>query len=171
MLRNGLSALTGVIAAVMLMMVIQKVALAAFPPSKEIFEANRKIYDADPAVVEQARDIFARELPKHPLQLVLIIVSHALGTFFGAFTAVRISREAQLVPASIVAGLMLLGGICNVILIPHPVWFNIIDLLLYIPAALLAWKLTTSEATDAAIDPAPPDDDPTTTATTTTVEP
>ena len=54
MLRNGLSALTGVIAAVMLTMVIQFVAHAAFPPSKEIFEATRKIYDADPAVVEEA---------------------------------------------------------------------------------------------------------------------
>ena len=92
-------------------------------------------------MVEEAREIFARELPKHPLQLVLIIVTHAAGTFFGSFTAVRISREAHIIPASIVAGLMLLGGVSNVMLIPHPTWFNAVDLLLYIPAALFAWKL------------------------------
>ena len=74
MLRNGLSALTGVIAAMMLTMILQFVAHAVFPPSNEILEATRKIYDAEPATVEEARDTFARELPEHPLQLVLVIV-------------------------------------------------------------------------------------------------
>ena len=141
MLRNGLAALAGVIAAVTLTMILQLVVHWIDPPSKELNNAIRKIYDQDPAVVEEAREIFARELPKHPLQLVLIIVTHAAGTFFGSFTAVRISREAHIIPASIVAGLMLLGGVSNVMLIPHPTWFNAVDLLLYIPAALFAWKL------------------------------
>ena len=141
MLRNGLAALAGVIAAVTLTMLLQLVVHWIDPPSKALNNAIRKIYDQDPAVVEEAREIFARELPKHPLQLVLIIVTHAAGTFFGSFTAVRISREAHIIPASIVAGLMLLGGVSNVMLIPHPTWFNAVDLLLYIPAALFAWKL------------------------------
>ena len=140
MLRNGLAALAGVIAAVTLTMILQLVVHWIDPPSKELNNAIRKIYDQDPAVVEEAREIFARELPKHPLQLVLVIVTHAAGTFFGSFTAVRISREAHIIPASIVAGLMLLGGVSNVMLIPHPTWFNAVDLLLYIPAALFAWK-------------------------------
>ena len=155
MLRNGLSALPGVIAAVMLTMVLQFVAHAMFPPSNEILEATRKIYDTRPAVIEEARDVFARELPKHPLQLALVIASHALGTFFGVFTAIRISREAHIVPVAIVAGLMLLGGISNVMLIPHPAWFNVIDLLLYTPTALLAWKLVVPGTTD----PVPPEDE------------
>ena len=141
MLRNGLAALAGVIAAVTLTMILQLVVHWSDPPSKELNNAIRKIYDQDPAVVEEAREIFARELPKHPLQLVLVIVTHAAGTFFGSFTAVRFSREAHIIPASIVAGLMLLGGVSNVMLIPHPTWFNAVDLLLYIPAALFAWKL------------------------------
>ena len=62
MLRNGLSALTGVIAAVMLTMVLKFVAHAMFPPSNEILEATRKIYDTRPAVIEEARDVFARKL-------------------------------------------------------------------------------------------------------------
>ena len=159
MLRNGLAAFAGVIAAVILTMILQLVAHTINPPTKELNEAIRKIYAEDPATIEEAREIFARELPKHPLQLVLVIVSHALGTFFGAFIAVRISREAHIVPASIVAGLMLLGGISNVMLIPHPAWFNAVDLLLYIPAALLAWKLTDPGETDNASAPAPPGDD------------
>ena len=165
MLRNGLAALVGVIAAVILTMILQLVVHSIDPPSRELNDAIRKIYDQDPVVIEEAREIFARELPEHPLQLVLVIVTHAAGTFFGSFTAVRISREAHIIPASIVAGLMLLGGIFNVMLIPHPAWFNAIDLLLYIPAALLAWKLVCLGPSHNEADPVPPDDDHSTTTT------
>lgn len=147
MLRNGLAALAGVIGAVVLTMVLQFVAHIVAPPSSEMIEARRKIHD-DPATIEQARDIIAGELSKQPLQLVLVIVSHALGTFFGALTAVRVAREAHIVPASIVGSLMLLGGIANVLMIPHPAWFNAIDLLLYIPAALFAWRLAADPTSD-----------------------
>jgi hypothetical protein len=148
MLRNGLAALAGVIGAVVLTMVLQFVAHTIAPPSREMMEAFQKITSDDPATVEQAREMFAGELGKHPLQLVLVIVSHALGTFFGALTAVRVAREAHIVPASIVGSLMLLGGISNVLLIPHPAWFNAIDLLLYIPAALFAWRLAADPTSD-----------------------
>ena len=148
MLRNGLAALAGVIAAVVLTMVLQFVAHIVAPPSSEMIEAFQKITSDDPATIEQAREMFAVELSKHPLQLVLVIVSHALGTFFGALIAVRVAREAHIVPASIVGSLMLLGGISNVLLIPHPAWFNTIDLLLYIPAALFAWRLAADPTSD-----------------------
>ena len=148
MLRNGLAALCGVIGAVIVtMMVLQFVARLVDPPSTEIIEARRNINSEDPAKIEVAREIFARELAKHPLQLVPVIVSHVLGTLFGALIAVRASREAHIVPASIVGCLMLMGGICNVVVIPHPTWFNAIDLLLYIPAALLAYRLAAPRAT------------------------
>jgi len=148
MLRNGLAGLCGMIGAVIVTMVLQKVAHLVDPPSAEIIEAVRNIYSEDPAKIEEAREIFARELSKQPLQLVPVIVSHVLGTLFGALIAVRVSREAHIVPASIVGCLMLMGGISNVVLIPHPTWFNAIDLLLYIPAALLAYRLVAPRATD-----------------------
>jgi hypothetical protein len=148
MLRNGLAALAGVIGAVVLTMVLQFVAHIVAPPSSEMIEAFQEITSDDPATIEQARDIIAGELSKQPLQLVLVIVSHALGTFFGALTAVRVAREAHIVPASIVGSLMLLGGIANVLMIPHPAWFNAIDLLLYIPAALFAWRLAADPTSD-----------------------
>jgi hypothetical protein len=148
MLRNGLAALAGVIGAVVLTMVLQFVGHIVAPPSSEMIEAFQKITSDDPANIEQARDILAIELSKQPLQLVLVIVSHALGTFFGALTAVRVAREAHIVPASIVGSLMLLGGISQVLLIPHPAWFNAIDLLLYIPAALFAWRLAADPTSD-----------------------
>ena len=159
MLRNGLSALAGMIAAMIVTTLLQIVAHFVDPPSREIIEAFRNIYNDDPTIVEAARETLARELSKQPLQLVLVIVSHALGTFFGALIAVRASRVAHIVPASIVGGVMLMGGIANVMLIPHPAWFNAVDLLLYIPAALLAWKLTGPGETDNASAPAPPGDD------------
>ncbi|MFP6702499.1 MAG: hypothetical protein VB861_12175, partial [Planctomycetaceae bacterium] len=72
MLRNGLAALAGVIGAVVLTMVLQFVAHIVAPPSSEMMEAFQKITSDDPATVEQAREMFAGELGKHPLQLVLV---------------------------------------------------------------------------------------------------
>ena len=158
MLRNGLAALAGMIAAMIVTTLLQFVARFVDPPSPEIMEAVRNIYSEDSAKIEEARQVFARELSKQPLQLVLVIVSHALGTLFGALIAVRASREAHIVPASIVGGLMLMGGIANVMLIPHPTWFNAVDLLVYIPAALLAYRLVVPRATD---DPAAGSSEPT----------
>ena len=148
MLRNGLAALAGMVAAVIVTTLLQFVAHRVNPSSPELTEAVRNIYGEDPVKIEEARQVFARELSKHPLQLVLVVVSHALGTLFGALIAVRVSREAHIVPASIVGGLMLMGGIANVMLIPHPTWFNAVDLLVYIPAALLAYRLVAPRATD-----------------------
>lgn len=53
---------------------------------------------------------------------------------------------------------MLMGGIANVILTPHPTWFNAVDLLVYIPAALLAYRLVAPRATDSS-EPAQEQDD------------
>ena len=63
MLRNGLAALAGVIAAVTLTMILQLVVHWIDPPSKELNNAIRKIYDQDPAVVEEARRVVSRYSP------------------------------------------------------------------------------------------------------------
>ena len=142
---NGLAALAGVITSVLVTMVLQSIAHVVAPPSQAIIDAMKMLEGGSIDDVEKAREIFRVELAQQPLALVIVIATHAVGTFLGALTAVRISRLAQVVPVSIVGGLMLLGGIANVMMIPHPPWFNVIDLLLYVPAALLAWKLTGSK--------------------------
>jgi hypothetical protein len=60
----------------------------------------------------------------------------------GALVAALLAPGASAIPAYVVGGLFLLGGIANVFLIPGPAWFNAVDIVLaYLPAAWLAQKL------------------------------
>ena len=77
--------------------------------------------------------------PKH---FVFPFLAHALGTLVGAFVATLFVRGKSVVPACIVGGLFLLGGIANVFMLPSPGWFNAVDLLLaYAPAAWIGYAL------------------------------
>ncbi|NMH27300.1 hypothetical protein [Flavobacterium silvaticum] len=76
-----------------------------------------------------------------PKYFIMPFLAHALGTFFGAWVAVKIGPKTMR-PAYIVGFLFLLGGIANCFMIPAPAWFMAIDLLLaYIPMAYLGGKL------------------------------
>jgi len=77
--------------------------------------------------------------PKH---FVFPFLAHALGTLTGAFVATLLAPGRSAVPAYAVGGLFLLGGIANVFMLPAPLWFSAVDLLLaYLPAAFLGHAL------------------------------
>lgn len=78
--------------------------------------------------------------PKH---FLFPFLAHALGTLVGAIIAALISREQKARAAYIVGTLFLIGGIVMVFMVPAPVWFCVVDLLLaYIPMAYLSFKIT-----------------------------
>lgn len=69
-------------------------------------------------------------------------LSHALGTFVGAFIAVRIAANKHKVIAYVLAGLFFFGGLYMVVILNAPMWFNLTDLILaYFPMAWLALRL------------------------------
>ncbi len=74
--------------------------------------------------------------PKH---FVAPFLAHSVGTLAGAFAAALLAPGKSPVPAYVVGGLFLLGGIANIFLLPGPAWFNAVDVLFaYLPAAWLA---------------------------------
>ncbi|PWL28180.1 MAG: hypothetical protein DCO96_09390 [Fluviicola sp. XM-24bin1] len=65
-------------------------------------------------------------------------IAHALGTLAGAFTAALFSKNQKMGVALIIGGLFFIGGIMVSFLIPAPMWFIAMDLVVaYIPMALL----------------------------------
>lgn len=69
-------------------------------------------------------------------------LAHALGTLVGACVAGILAPGRSVVPAYVVGGLFLLGGIANVVMLPAPAWFSAVDLLFaYLPAAWLGQAL------------------------------
>jgi hypothetical protein len=69
-------------------------------------------------------------------------LAHALGTLAGALVAGLLVPGRSPLPAYLVGGLFLLGGLASVFMLPAPVWFSLTDLLLaYLPAAWLGQTL------------------------------
>jgi hypothetical protein len=77
-----------------------------------------------------------------PKQFIFPFLAHALGTFVGALVASFLAPAKSAVPAYIVGGLFLLGGIASAFMLPAPAWFTTADLILaYVPAAWLGQAL------------------------------
>jgi hypothetical protein len=94
---------------------------------------------ADVGTMEGLRASLHLFEPKH---FVFPFLAHALGTLAGVFAAVLAAPAGARLPAYAVGGFFLLGGIANVVLLPAPVWFSALDLVLaYLPAGWLGQTL------------------------------
>jgi len=77
-----------------------------------------------------------------PLHFLFPFLAHALGTLVGALVAVWTSPTRRALYAWIIGGVFLLGGIAAVAMLPAPIWFSALDLLLaYLPMAWLAARI------------------------------
>ncbi len=75
--------------------------------------------------------------PKH---FIMPFLAHALGTFVGAWLAMKIAQSHEKKIALFFGVFFLMAGISAVAMIPAPTWFNVLDLTMaYIPMSLLAW--------------------------------
>lgn len=73
--------------------------------------------------------------PKH---FLFPFLAHAVGTFVGALTAHLIAATRRNTLATVIGVLFLAGGIAACFMIPAPVWFVGLDLLVaYLPMAWL----------------------------------
>lgn len=77
-----------------------------------------------------------------PKNFIMPFLAHALGTFVGAFLVAWMIPKHKMKFALGVGAWNLIGGITNVILLPSPLAFTLIDLgLAYLPMAFLGGKL------------------------------
>lgn len=77
-----------------------------------------------------------------PRHFLFPFLAHALGTFTGAVVATLLAPGRTRGPAAVVGALFLLGGIINVVMLPAPLWFSVLDLVFaYLPAAWLGYTV------------------------------
>ncbi|MDQ6801104.1 MAG: hypothetical protein M3041_09735 [Acidobacteriota bacterium] len=69
------------------------------------------------------------------LAMMLVLIGWAIGTVLGTFVASKIGRSR--IPAYVVGGLLLVGGIANAVMIPQPVWFSIVSFIIYIGGTII----------------------------------
>ena len=76
-----------------------------------------------------------------PIHFLFPFMAHALGTFMGALLTAKIAVSRKMLFAMIIGVFFLAGGIANVLMLPSPLWFTIVDLTVYLPMAFLAARL------------------------------
>ncbi len=77
--------------------------------------------------------------PKH---FLFPFLAHALGTLGGAFVAAKIAANHKLKFAMSIGFLFLAGGIANIMMLPSPFWFTLVDLVgAYLPMAFVGFRL------------------------------
>ena len=81
--------------------------------------------------------------PKH---FIMPFLAHALGTLVGAYVAAKIATNNKMRFAMAIGLLFLAGGITNVVMLPSPTWFSILDIgAAYMPMAYFAGKLVVNK--------------------------
>lgn len=77
-----------------------------------------------------------------PINFLMPFLAHAIGTLVGAYIAALIAANHKMKFAVSIGVFFLIGGIANVMMLPSPVWFTIVDLAgAYIPMAYIGGKL------------------------------
>jgi uncharacterized membrane-anchored protein YitT (DUF2179 family) len=62
-----------------------------------------------------------------------------LSAFLAGFFATLISKRTQIIPAVVVGVVLTLSAIFNVIVLPHPLWFSVANLMVYVPFAYFGY--------------------------------
>lgn len=78
-----------------------------------------------------------------PIDFVVPFLAHSLGPLVGVLAAMFIAVSSRKTIAIILGVLFLAGGIAANIIIPAPIWYRVVDVLLaYVPMAFLGRKLS-----------------------------
>ena len=128
-LRNGLALVGGLVLGSVVNMALISVSASIIPPPN----------GADVTTMEGLKASLPLFEPKH---FLFPFLAHALGTLVGAIIAALIAGSHHMKWALGVGAFFLLGGIANVLLLPSPLWFSLLDILgAYIPMAYLGGRL------------------------------
>jgi len=94
---------------------------------------------ADLTTMEGLTEAMPLMQPKH---FIFPFLAHALGTLVGAYLTAKIAASFKWYFAMFIGFLFFIGGTINVMSLPSPLWFNVVDLLgAYFPMAMVGAKL------------------------------
>ena len=128
MARNAIGVIVGLVVAFLVVAGIQSINYILYPIPDNIDQT-----DVD------AMKTYVSTLPS--LAFIVVIISHFLGATVAGFVGSKIADSHQR-KISIGLGVFLLSmGMINMFSIPHPVWFVILDFIVYIPGALFGYAI------------------------------
>ncbi|MFD0962695.1 hypothetical protein [Pseudofulvibacter geojedonensis] len=127
--KNILAVIVGIVIGGMFNMGLIMISGSIIPPPGGVDPSNMESLKANIHLFEAKHFIFP-------------FIAHALGTLVGAFLTTKIAATNHLKMALIIGFWFLLCGIMAANMLPAPMWFNALDLIVaYIPMAFLGYKL------------------------------
>lgn len=122
-LRRLLAVVAGVLAGIVAIAMAEFVGHLIFPPPEGMDIS-------DPASIAAAMEQISIGA------LVAVLVAWGIGSMVGGFVAARIDGKTG--PGALMVGaVLLLAAIINMLMIPHPVWFWVLGVALFLPLAKL----------------------------------
>jgi hypothetical protein len=122
-LKNALAVIAGIVIGGLVNMGIIMISGSIIPPPA----------GADVTTMEGLQESMHLFQPQH---FLMPFLAHALGTLVGAMIAAYFVVSEPMKWALFVGAFFLLGGVSNVVMLPSPVWFSVVDLVgAYIPMA------------------------------------
>jgi hypothetical protein len=128
MIRKISAVVLGVLVAVILIIAIEALGHAVYPPPEGLDATDKEAIQA-----------YVMNAPI--AALLFVMAAWLVATLAGGLLACFIARETPLVYAAIVGGLVLLGTIINLLSISHPLWFSITSLTAIIATIFVTSRL------------------------------
>ncbi|MFZ4578737.1 MAG: hypothetical protein ACOYOB_10125 [Myxococcota bacterium] len=96
---------------------------------------------------------YAFELIKNlhpPTVLLQELGVHAVAVALAAALATWVGKWTTPLPAMALGGGLMLANLAYLLAVPHPMWFELLDLLLFVPAAMLGARLVMGKEAESA---------------------
>lgn len=133
--KNIAASIVGIIVAVGLVWLVEKLGHAVYPPPADLDFAN-----------PDAMRAYMKTIPVGAL--LFVGAAWFIGTLVGTFVACKLRRSKPLMFAAVVGGLMLIATAANLIMIPHPIWFSILGVAGVVVGAWLGMTLGMESASE-----------------------
>ena len=125
--RNILALLAGAIVAIVVIGLVQTAAHFLYPPP--------------PGLDYNNPEVLKKVMMEAPVgALLMVLLSYFAGTFIGSWVAARLAADAPARQAYLIGGMMLISGLMNLFAIPHPIWFWVGSIAVFVAAAWLGGK-------------------------------
>jgi hypothetical protein len=122
-MKNVLAVICGVVAAMVIFFLFEYISHSAHPFPKNLDMKN-----------SVAMNEYLSSIPFYVF--VVVLAGYAVGSFVAGFIIGKMSGSPNRALPLIAGILFTVGAIINLVSIPHPIWFSVVNLLIYIPLVL-----------------------------------